>query len=298
MKLKQILSVLLLFVILIGATACSFLSVSSSDKVETAIYDYLKNKYPDLSFEIKSYTQDTYTSGRYVFHVFCSDTAVDFTVYHSSFLTTDSYSVICANLCMEDSLRTVFGKEFNDLYVESIQWKNVYSDGCEGYRFREMDLQQVPYAVSEVSDVQNFILKQESCENETEAAEAMKAVIDGFGAAGINLEKIVFQFRLGQDTVFLTTDSYSVQNTEMEAFSDFVVRIAAAQGSDDVVKVFYGQDLKKAEYFLTDEDEEDHGGENGNAKDDAKDNEKNNDKAPLMSTKPNMFGWLPKNNEQ
>ena len=84
----------------------------------------------------------------------------------------------------------------------------------------------------------------------------------------------------------------------MEAFSDFVVRIAAAQGSDDVVKVFYGQDMKKAEYFLTDEDEEDHGGENGNAKDDAKDNEKNNGKAPLMSTKPNMFGWLPKNNEQ
>ena len=63
MKFKRILSMSLMLSILIIASACSFLSVSSSDKVETVIADYLNNKYPDLEFEIGIHTQDTYTSG-------------------------------------------------------------------------------------------------------------------------------------------------------------------------------------------------------------------------------------------
>ncbi|MBR5187572.1 MAG: hypothetical protein IKW18_03785, partial [Clostridia bacterium] len=71
MKFKRILSIFLMLSILILSASCSFLNVSSSVKVETVISDYLSNKYPDLEFEIRGYTQDTYTSGRYVFNVFC-----------------------------------------------------------------------------------------------------------------------------------------------------------------------------------------------------------------------------------
>ena len=88
MKFKRILSMLLMLSVLIVVSSCSFLPVSSSDKVETIVYDYLKNKYPDLTFEIKGYIHDTYTSGRYFFDVFCTTTSVDFTVHYSSFLTT------------------------------------------------------------------------------------------------------------------------------------------------------------------------------------------------------------------
>ncbi len=266
MKFKQILSVLLLLSILIGACACSFLSVSSSDKVETAIFDYLKNKYPNLNFEIKGYTQDMYTSGRYVFRVFCTDTSVDFTVYHSSFLTTDSYSVIYANMRMEESLREMFGEEFNASYVESIRWKDIYVEGWEDYRFRDMDITKIPYAVSEVSDIRLFVLKNDSCTNEAEAVETMKAVVSKFDEAGIDLKKIVFQMTFGKDTVLLTTDAYSVRTATEKEFTERLVHIAKAQGTDDFVQVFYGQDLKTAEYFLKNEDEKTDDDKPGNEK--------------------------------
>ena len=140
MKFKRILSIFLMLSILILSSSCSFLNVSSSVKVETVISDYLNNKYPALEFEIGSYTQDTYTSGRYVFNVYCKTTSVEFTVYHSSFLTTDSYSVVYANYAMEKSLLSILGEEFCELYVNNIQWKNLYADGSDGYRFRTMEL--------------------------------------------------------------------------------------------------------------------------------------------------------------
>lgn len=259
MKFKQILSMLLLLSILIGALGCSFLSISSSDKVETVIYDYLKSKYPNLNFEIKSRTQDNYTSGKYVFHVVCTDTGVDFTVYHSSFLTTDSYSVIYANMRMEESLREAFGEAFNDLFVDSIRWKDIYVEGCEDYRFRDMDLTKIPYAVSEVSDIRLFILKNESFKDETEAVQTLKTIVSKFDEIGIDLKKIVFQMKLGKDTVLLTTDAYSIRTAEETALAERLVHIANAQGTDDFVQVFYGQDLKTAEYFLKNETEKSDG---------------------------------------
>ena len=250
MKLKRILSALLVLSVLLGASACSFLSVSSSDKVETTVYDYLKNKYPDLTFEIKSYTQDTYTSGRYVFNIFCTTTSVDFTVYHSSFLTTDSYSVICANADMEKSLRAILGEELEAQYAETVQWKNLYADGSDGYRFRNMDITKIPYAPAEVSEIYRFALKKGSYETEAEAVQVMKSAIAKFADAGIVLEKIVFQFTLGKDTVMLTTDTYTVQTETAESLEKLLVHIKTAQETDEVVEVVFGADLKKAEYFL------------------------------------------------
>lgn len=250
MKLKRILSALLVLSVLLGASACSFISVSSSDKVETTVYDYLKNKYPDLAFEIKSYTQDTYTSGRYVFNVFCTTTLVDFTVYHSSFLTTDSYSVICANADMEKSLRAILGEELDALYAETVQWKNLYADGSDGYRFRTMDITKIPYAPAEISEIYRLALKNDSYETEAEVVQAMKTVIAKFADAGIDLKKIVFEFILGEDTVLLTTDTYTIQTETEESLENLLVHIKTAQATDDIVEVVFGADLKKAEYFL------------------------------------------------
>ncbi|MBE6664778.1 MAG: hypothetical protein E7603_00975 [Ruminococcaceae bacterium] len=261
MKLKRILSVLLLLSVLLSVAACSFLSVSSSDKVETTVYDYLKNKYPDLAFEIKSYTKDTYTSGRYVFSVFCTTTAVDFTVYHSSFLTTDSYSVVHVNADMEKSLRDILGEELDSRYAETVQWKNLYADGSDGYRFRNMDITKMPYAPTEVSEIYRFALKNNSYETETEAVQAMKNVIAKFADAGIVLNKIVFQFSLGKDTVLLTTDTYTVQTAAEETLENLLVHIKTAQETDTLVEVVYGSDLKKAEYFLENQTEDSDGGD-------------------------------------
>ena len=261
MKLKRILSALLLLSVLFGAAACSFLSVSSSEKVETTVYDYLKNKYPGLTFEIKSYTQDTYTSGRYVFDVFCTTTAVEFTVYHSSFLTTDSYSVVYANADMEKSLRSILGAEFDAQYAKTVQWKNLYVDGSDGYRFRNMDVTKIPYAPAEVSEIYRFALKADSYATEAEAVQAMKNVIAKFADAGITLEKIVFQFSRGKDTVLLTTDTYTVQTASEETLENLLVHIKTAQETDMLVEVVYGADLKKAEYFLESQPENSDGGD-------------------------------------
>ena len=98
------LAAMLSLFILSGVAACNFLTTPPSEKLELNIYDYLEKKYPDLEFEIKSYTQDNYTSGKYVFNVSCKTTDIDFLVYQSSFLVTDSYSVTHANLSMEEML--------------------------------------------------------------------------------------------------------------------------------------------------------------------------------------------------
>ncbi len=255
MKLKHLISAFLVLSILIGACACSFFPVSSSNKVETAVYEYLGNKYPDLEFEIKDYTQDTYTSGRYVLNVFCPSTSVNFIVYHSSFFTTDSYSVNYANTCMEQSLLEMLGEEFTAKYVQFLQWKNVYADKSDGYRFRDMDTAKIPYAVSEVSALYRFVLKVDSYTNEQEAAQAIRTVISEFEKKGMILEEIVFQLKLGKDTVLLKTDTETVQTGTEENLVALLVHIGSAQTTDDIVEVVFGEDLKKAEYFLTDENE-------------------------------------------
>ena len=71
MKISRILlTAVLTLVLLIGTVACTLLTTTYTEELETNIYAYLNEKYPDLEFEIKSYTQDTYTSGKYVFRVF------------------------------------------------------------------------------------------------------------------------------------------------------------------------------------------------------------------------------------
>ena len=175
---------------------------------------------------------------------------MDFTVYHSSFLTTDSYSVICANTDMEKSLRAILGEELDARYADAVQWKNLYADGSDGYRFRTMDITKIPYAPAEISEIYRFALKNNSYETEAEAVQAMKAVIAKFADAGIDLKKIVFQFTLGKDTVLLTTDTYTVQTETEESLENLLVHIKTAQETDEIVEIVFGEDLKKAEYFL------------------------------------------------
>lgn len=246
----------LMLSILIIASACSFLSVSSSDKVETVIADYLNNKYPDLEFEIGIHTQDTYTSGRYVYNIRCKTTDVDFTLYHSSFLTTDSYSVVCANSSMEKSLRALFLDEFNSQYVKTIQWMNFYADGSDGYRFRDVSVTKLPYPITDVTEIYRFTLKDNSFETEAEIVQVMKEAVTEFENEGIVLEKITFQFVLGKDTVLLTTDTSTVQLSPEEKLEALLIQIGVAQGTNELVEVVYGSNLKKAEYFLKNNDDQ------------------------------------------
>ena len=252
MKFKRILSMLLMLSIIIIVSACSFLSVSS-DKVDHIVYDYLNNKYPDLEFEIKSHTQDTYTSGRYVYDIFCKTTGVDFTLYHSSFLTTDSYSVVYANASAEKSLREPFGEEFGSLYIEKIQWVNFYADGSDGYRFRDMTTQKLPDSIKDIKEIYSFVLKTNSFETTAEAAKILKETISEFYDAGVVLETITFQFYLTKDSVLLTTDTETILNATEETLEQLLTHIADAQVTDEIVEVVPSSGIKKAEYFLKDQ---------------------------------------------
>ena len=159
---------------------------------------------------------------------------------------------------MEQSLRETLGEEFSAKYIQSLQWKNLYADNSDGYRFRNMDITKIPYAVSEVSDLYRFVLKNDTYTNEEEVAQTLKAVIARFDEKNISLEKIVFQLNLGKDTVLLTTDAYTVRNETEENLTALLIHIAAAQATDSVVKVVHSENLKEAHYFLNDENETPH----------------------------------------
>ena len=248
MKLTRIaLTAVLLLFILGGAVACTLLTAPQTEELETEIYTYLDEKYPDLEFEIKSYTQDTYTSGKYVFQVFCKTTEIDFQIYRSSFLTTDSYTVTYANLAMEKLFFSFFGEEFCESQISSVQWLDSYADDQAGYKFRDIDLSALPDSVMGAEGLYRITLRATDTES---VFQSIKAITEKLSAAGVPCDKIAFAWMQNDYTIVFSTNTFTLNDASDEEMLAFLAYVSEAKQSDENVTVSYISRFKYATLLL------------------------------------------------
>ncbi len=244
---RMMLTAVLSLLILIGAVACSLLTTPSAESKETKIYTYLEEKYPDLEFEIKSYTQDTYTSGKYVFHIFCKTTEIDFQIYQSSFLTTDSYTVTYANMSVEKMLLEFFEESLPATPIKSVQWLDLYEDGNTGYKFREVDLSQIP---SRVSDIEN-IYRIELLSTDTDStSQAIQDVAKTLSHVKIPCDKISFEWTYDDYAIVFNTNMFTLEQASEEELDAFLSYLNEARPNDAFVTVSYLSRIKYADLYL------------------------------------------------
>lgn len=246
---RVLLTIALALLILTGTIACNFWTPEPSEELELKIYDYLGKKYPGLDFEIKSYTHDTYTSGKYVFNVFCKTTEIDFLVYQSSFLTTDSYTVTYANLSMEEMLVGLLGKELMAEHVKSVQWLDIYADGNTGYKFREVDLFQLPNSASDIEDIHRITIY---AQNTNDVLKSLRAITEKLTESGIDCSHIIFEWVQNDYSIVFTTDTYTLINAPKESLKEFLTYIDEAKKSDDIVNISFVSRVKRTELFIKD----------------------------------------------
>lgn len=246
---RALLTIILAFLILTGSVACTFLTPSLSEALELKIYDYLEQKYPDLEFEITSHSQDTYTSGKYIFNVFCKTTAIDFLVYQSSFMITDSYTVTYANLAMQEKLVGVLGKTVMDEYAKSIQWLDVYADGNTGYKFRDVDLTNLPESVVGIDSIYKVVI---NAQNTAEAFEALKIITEKFDHATVHCSSITFEWVQNDYTIVFTTDTCTINNATEEELTSFIDYVDGVKKNDEFVTISYVSRIKRVQASTTD----------------------------------------------
>ena len=246
---RSLLTILLVFLIMTGSVACTFLETPLSEEMELKIYSYLENKYPDLEFEIKSYSQDTYTSGKYVFNVSCKTTEIDFLVYQSSFLITDSYTVTYANLAMQEKLVGVLGKTIMDNYAKSIQWLDLYADGNTGYKFRDVNLTELPDSVVGIDSIYRVVI---NAKNTEEAVESLKVITEKLDEATVHCSNITFEWVQNDYSIVFTTDTCTINNATEEELANFIDYVDGAKKSDEFVTISFVSRIKRVQASTTD----------------------------------------------
>ena len=242
---RVLLAAVLALSVLAGAVACTFLNTAPSEELEHKIYDYLENKYPGLEFEIKSYTQDNYTSGKYVFNVFCKTTEIDFLVYQSSFLTTDSYTVTYANLSMEEMIVGVLGERVMSDYAKSVQWLDLYADGNTGYKFREVDLSALPESAVGLENIYRIPMY---AQNTADALQSLRAITEKLDESGIHCKSITFEWEQNDYTIVFTTDTCTINNASDEALTKFINYLDNAKKNDDLITISFVSRIKRVAF--------------------------------------------------
>lgn len=240
---RTVLAAALVLLLVITSLACSLLTMPQTEELETKIYHFLKEKYPDLEFEIKGYTQDTYTSGKYVFQVFCKTTEIDFQIYLSSFLMTDSYTVTYANLAMEKTILALFGEELSETQIRSVQWLDLYADGSVGYKFRDVDLSQLPSTVSDIASIHRITLH--ATDSET-VLQALQTVTEKLNAVGCSCDDIAFEWTQNDYTIVFSTNTFTLNHASREELLAFLSYVSKAKQSDEIVTVSYVSRMKYA----------------------------------------------------
>ena len=245
----MLLTLLLAIALVTGAVSCSFsfLTPPHSEELELKIYDYLQEKYPSLEFDITSYKQDTFTSGKYVFNVTCKTTGIDFLVYQSSFLTTDSYTVTYANLSVEEMLVGILGEAIMSTHAKSVQWLDMFADGNTGYRFREVDLTTLPTSALEIEDIYKIVLNFQDTET---TVQALKAIAEKLTGEEIQCDTIMFEWIQNDYTIEFTTNTYTLTEASDEELLGFLTYVDEAKKSDEFVTLSFVSRTKKTELFL------------------------------------------------
>ena len=246
---RVLLTIVLALVMLTGAVSCSFsfLTPPHSEELELKIYDYLQEKYPGLEFEIKSYKQDTFTSGKYVFNVTCKTTEIDFLVYQSSFLTTDSYTVTYANLSMEEMLVGLLGETIMSTHAKSIQWLDMYADGNTGYRFREVDLTSLPESALGIENIYKIVLRSQDTET---ALQSLKAITEKLTNEELQCDTITFEWIQNDYTIEFTTNTYTLTEATEEELLGFLTYVDEAKKTDEFVTISFVSRIKKTQLLL------------------------------------------------
>ena len=254
MKLTRIMpAIMILLLIVIGAAACTLLTAPHSETLETNIYAYLEEKYPDLEFEIKSYTQDTYTSGKYVFQIFCKTTEIDFQIYQSSFLTTDSYTVTYANQTVGNMLLSFFEESLPSVHIKSVQWLDLYADGNTGYKFRDVDLSQLPDTVSEIESIYRIELLSEDTADVTQA---LRSVAEILNSENVPCDKISFEWVQADYAIIFNTNMLTLNSASDEQLAAFLTYVEEAKQSDEIITVSYLTRIKYVGLFLDEIEDE------------------------------------------
>ena len=256
MKSMKIISVLLLSVcLLLGLCSCTLANETGEDnpkqsKVEKEVFAYLKEKYPNHEFEIREYTQEKDMSGRYEVKVLCKNTNVLFEVYHAPILTTDSYAVSQANAYMENDLTELLGAAHGLAKVKSIQWKDSFADASNGYKFREVPIEELPYSTMSVSEL--YRIRLENIESPNDAAQSVDMVITVLETKGVSLDRVTFEFMLGEDQIIFTTNTHTIMTSE-SAYDVLEILFTRVKSNEDEGNLFYRNPDSKAkviEYII------------------------------------------------
>lgn len=244
-----LLSAALLFAILCACTP--------SAKVQKRVLDYLNKKYKGLEFQLVDYSQDEKTSGRYRIHVLCVTNDVEFDIYYSTLLTTDSYSVCYANSLMEKQINEVIEPEAAEfINIESIQWFDLFEEGKSGYQFREVRA-DVSYDVKELKELYRIRLDSELFEGEGAIYEVVQSIymaIDVLAAKGIVLDRVTFEFTAEGKTFLFETNTKSVKKADLKGLEAMfaTAEVTLEPGEN----LFTDKKINKLEMFIEEPTEE------------------------------------------
>lgn len=214
------------------AAACA-----PSEKMEKRVYDYLENKYGDWGFELLDYTQDKATNGGYTVNARCGLTGVDFEIYVTSLLITDSYYVRSANATMDAQLLGYFEGKEALTGVSDIQWLDIYEDNSGGYRFREPDdtLSDDPQGVT---DIYRIYLTNVPSANE--AAQCIIMTLSILNANNVHLDSVTFDFELDGEQMLFVTDTDAVLSVSADSFAALEQMLMPdGNTSNLMVNIFY-----------------------------------------------------------
>lgn len=243
---RKIAALLLVASLILAVCACT-----PSKKIQNKVYEYLDSKYKGMEFELIDYTQDKETSGKYTVNVKCLTTNVDFEIYYTSMLTTDSYSVRWANSVIDPQLDEALGDARELACVEDVQWLDLYADDSNGYKFREVDA-GISYDVKDVKEI--YRIKLSELEDANEVAQCVYMVITAFGKEGIELDKATFEFTVEGKPILFTTDTVSIKQIPLE---DLEAKFYAAESSLKDGNSLYKNTLyNEINYFLDDSGKE------------------------------------------
>ncbi len=195
--------------VLVLAFAFAIGACTPSKKVQDKVYNYLEEKYKGLEFELLDYKQDKETSGRYTVSAACKTTNVDFELFVSTMYVSDSYSVRWANSVMDEKLMAALGDAKELTYISDAQWLDLYEDGSNGYRFREVDTSMFSWELQDVKEIYRINLS--GVPSADEAAQSIYMIVTLLSSAGANLDKVTFDIQMEGKSLLFSTSTAAIK---------------------------------------------------------------------------------------
>ncbi len=218
-------------------------------KVIDEVYAYLNDKYPNTEFVIGTVEQDAVTSGKYIISVYCKNTDIDFDIYASTLIVTDSYGVKYANDMIFDQVKAIFGENYEAACIADFQWVDLYEDGFSGYRFREMS-NTADYDICDVESI--YRIKLTKMATAAETVSVMKNILLTLSEEGADFKEVTFEFGLDGDVIHFATNTYSLITTDPAILEDRIL-CAEAQSRETTMLFTQHEEPKTVTHFIESE---------------------------------------------